>query len=68
MPRRTKEQRLFGAACLKLTLEARGGHPSEIYLRTLEDLELTEEEVDAYLVENRDVVQAALEAHGHPRH
>jgi hypothetical protein len=64
---RTKEQRLFGAACLKLMMEARGGGPSEIYEQTLKDLDLTEDEVDVYLSEHRDVVQAALEAHGQPR-
>lgn len=68
MPPRTKEERLFGAACLKLTLEARGGGPTEIYESTLVDLGLTDEEVEAYLAEHRDVVKAALEAHGRPRH
>jgi hypothetical protein len=58
-----KDQRLFGAACLKLTLEARGG-PSEIYEATLKDLEVTAEEVDAYLSEHRDVVKAALATRG----
>ncbi len=67
MPQKTKEQRLFGAACLKLMLESRGGGPSEIYESTLKDLELTSEEVEAYLEQHRDVVQAALEAHGQPR-
>ncbi len=67
MPKRTKEQRLFGAACLKLKLEARGGGPSEIYESTLQDLDVTDEEVDVYLAEHRDMVQAALDAHGQPR-
>jgi hypothetical protein len=63
---RTKEQRLFGAACLKVKLESRGA-ASEIYESTLKDLELTDSEVEAYLAEHRDMVEAALEAHGQPR-
>lgn len=66
MSAKSKEERLFGAACLKLKLEALGG-PSEIYESTLEDLALTEAEVGAYLAEHRDVVEAALRAHGRAR-
>ena len=64
MAPKTHEEKLFGAACLKLHLE-RSGQPAaavEIYRGTLEDLGLTEEEVDAYVVEHRDAVIAALDS------
>lgn len=66
MAPKTREERLFGAACLKLTLD-RAGNPSqaagsEIYRDTLNDLGLSEEDVEAYLAENRSLVQAALDA------
>jgi hypothetical protein len=66
LPEKTKEQRLFGAACLKLTLLARGG-ASEIYEGALQDLQLTDAEVETYLSEHRDMVEAALDAHGRSR-
>jgi len=62
---KTKDQRLFGAACLKLKLAGRGAN--EIYESTLADLDLTDAEVEAYLAEHRDMVEAALEAHGRPK-
>jgi hypothetical protein len=61
---KTKEQRLFGAAYLKLKLAGRG---REIYESTLSDLDLMDDEVEAYLAEHRDMVEAALEAHGRPK-
>jgi hypothetical protein len=60
------DEALFGAACLKVALDRRGG-PSEIYEETLQDLGLDPSEVEAYLAEHRDVVEAALEAHGRTR-
>jgi hypothetical protein len=63
--KKTREERLFGAACLRLTLERGSGHGaagSEIYRETLMDLELTDADVDAYLESHRDAVVAALAA------
>jgi hypothetical protein len=63
MQRRTKEQRLFGAACLHVMLErtrSGGAGRSEIYRATLQDLELTEAEVEVYLATERSAVEAAL--------
>lgn len=64
MPRRTKRERLFGAACLKLTLETGGVQVSgnEIYEGALRDLGLTDAEVDEYLRDNRREVREALKA------
>jgi hypothetical protein len=70
MKPRSREERLFGVACLRLTLERTPGHQaagSEIYQETLRDLELTEADVDAYLLEHRQVVEAALAARGAAR-
>lgn len=58
---RTREERLFGAACLKLSLEGRS-EASEIYRGALRDLELTDAEVDAYLADHRREVEARLAA------
>lgn len=56
---------MFGAACLKVTLEASGQAAGqlEIYQGALSDLGLTEAEVEAYLSEHRTEVGAALERH-----
>jgi hypothetical protein len=67
LPEKSKEQRLFGAACLKVKLQGRGGGTNEIYESALKDLGLTDDEVEAYLSQHRDMVEAALEAHGRPR-
>jgi|GEM_PF-3123139 len=61
MPPRTREQRLFGAACLKVQLERTGFSRSEIYDGTLCDLELTDEEVVDFLSRERGRVEAALD-------
>ena len=62
MPPRTKAEKLFGAACLKVGLE-RGGSSdaaaTEIFLGALEDLGLRESEVDAFLSEHRKDVELA---------
>lgn len=58
------QQRLFGAACLKVTLEkSRGVGTAELdlYRGALKDLELSDEEVEAFLKNNRSAVVAALE-------
>ncbi len=63
MAPKTKEQRLFGAACVKLKLESLGQtdpQQSQLYRDTLHDLALTEAEVEKYLLTNRAQVEAAL--------
>ena len=62
MPRKTRAERLFGAACLQLTLERSGSRAraSELYLSTLSDLDVSEAEVDAYVEAHRDEVLEAL--------
>ena len=61
MPPRTREQRLFGAACLKVQLERAGISNSEIYEGALSDLELTDAEVIDYLTRERNRVETALD-------
>ncbi len=63
MPPRTKQERLFGAACLKLQLEKAGtfgSGASSIYDGALEDLVLTDDEVLRFLGSNREQVEQAL--------
>ncbi len=66
MPPKSRAERLFGAACLKLALDRTSG-PTEIYRETLVDLGLTEEDVEAYLTEHREAVQVALDSRGQPK-
>lgn len=64
MVSRTREERLFGAACLRAMLDRTGqgkGPGGEIYQGALEDLGVTEAEVLAYLDAHRAEVEAALE-------
>ncbi len=68
MPARSKEEKLFGAACLKLTLDKTNpklSSRSPIYLGALEDLGLSEKEVELFLQEKRSEVESALKAQ-HP--
>src|SRR5437868_2078931 len=62
---KTRDERLFGAACLKVMLERtlrdRAG-ASEIYRATLSDLDILDEDVDGYLAEHREMIQTALDA------
>lgn len=69
MAPKPKDQRLFGAACVRVTLERTGRDPSalEIYRETLEDLEVTDEEVSEYLRDHRVSVERSLDAHGGDR-
>ena len=63
MPKKTRDERLFGASCLKVTLEKSGGREAgaaDIYRATLRDLEVTEEEVDEYLSAHREEIETAL--------
>ncbi len=62
MAPRTREERLFGAACLRVKLEKGASPPAanEIYRATIQDLGLTETEVEAYLANHRGAVESAL--------
>jgi len=61
MAPKTREERLFGAACLRVTLEQNGGSAmNQIYNATLDDLGLAAEDVDTYLETERARVEAAL--------
>ncbi len=64
MAQRSKQERLFGAACLRLTLERAGTRVSgnEIYEGTLRDLGLTDDDVEVYVRDHRDEVQTALKS------
>jgi hypothetical protein len=68
---KSRQERLFGAACLKQQLERSPGvnaSASEIYRGTLRDLDLEESEVEAYLREHQAEVEAALDARGGLKH
>ncbi len=60
---RTLEERLFGAAVLKLSFTLRGAVDSAafrgIYPGVLRDLQLTEAEVDAFIEAHREEVTRA---------
>ena len=61
MAPKTREEKLFGAACLKVTLEQNGGSAiNEIYQATLTDLGLESGEVEIYLEQERSRVESAL--------
>ncbi len=66
MGAKTKEERLFGAACLRIKLQSHFSDilKNELYTSTLEDLRLTNEEVEAYLQVHEEMVREALERHG----
>ncbi|MEM1023916.1 MAG: hypothetical protein AAGD10_00340 [Myxococcota bacterium] len=66
MPPKSREERLFGAACLWVTLEKQGSPmASDIMQGTLEDLKLDASEVEAYLLGHREAVVAALKRGRH---
>ena len=60
MARKTRQERLFGAAVLKLSFQLKGQAESEgfqaIYRGVLTDLDLDDQDVDAYLNANRPQV------------
>jgi len=62
MSKRRKDP-LFGAAVLKVSFGMRGDENAQgfrfVYEGVLRDLGVTDEEVDAYLEENRERVEAA---------
>lgn len=63
MPPKSESERLFGAACLRVTLERSGLDPShhEIYQGALSDLSLDDPRVMAFLAEHRASVETALD-------
>lgn len=65
MAPKTEQERLFGAACVRVTLERTGRDPTSVslYVETLDDLDLSDEAVRRYLSEHRADVEAKLEAH-----
>lgn len=66
MAPRSREERLFGAACLWLTLEATiSPLDSDIMVGTLGDLNLDATEVEAYLAKHRSRVAEALKRGRH---
>lgn len=58
-----KRDKRFGAAVLKVSFRMRGDDASDAFRRVYEgvlrDLGITDEEVDAYLQEHREEVEAA---------
>jgi len=66
MPPKSRQERLFGAACVYVTLERAGYDPDSqvLYQDTLRDLELAQEDVRAYLADERPAVEAALDTKG----
>ncbi len=62
MVKKTLEDRLFGAACVYVMLENSGHSPekNQLYLGTLEDLELEPSQVEEYLSSNRGAVERSL--------
>ena len=65
---KTLQERLFGAAVLRASFRLRGEEQAApfraIFLGVLRDLELTEAQVERYLEENREAVEAAARGKG----
>jgi hypothetical protein len=65
---KTRDERLFSAAVLRRSFELQdrdyAGGFRFVYEGVLRDLELEEHEVDAYLAEHRDEVEAAIGRRG----
>jgi hypothetical protein len=61
---KTKQEKLFSAAVLRLSFELQDGQYKEgfrfVYAGVLRDLALEERDVDAYLAEHRPDVEAAI--------
>lgn len=61
---KSKEERLFSAAVLRRSFELRGDEHREefafVYRGVLRDLALVEAEVEAFLAEHRDEIEAAI--------
>lgn len=60
---KTLKDKLFGAAVLKVSFRLRGAEDSPAFLGifpgVLRDLGVTQEQVDQFIVENRDAVEKA---------
>ena len=62
---KAKKNPLLGAAVVKQVLRRQGdGASSALYEGLLRDLGLTDEQVEEYLREHADAVEAALQTHG----
>jgi hypothetical protein len=65
---KTREQKLFGAAVLKMSFALRGALDSPafhgIFPGVLRDLGVSEAEVDAFIADNRDAVEKAARGSG----
>jgi len=59
---------LFGAAVLRLSFELRGGTDDPgfrfVYMKTLGDLGITDEEVRAYIAAHREAIERHIRAGG----
>jgi hypothetical protein len=64
------KDKLWGAAVLKMSFRLRGDEDSPafraIYPGVLRDLQVTDDEVEKYIGENRDAVERAARGHNPP--
>jgi len=62
---KTQPERVFGAACVRLTLERAGYEPTRVtlYMETLADLGVDDRLVLAYLASHRPEVESRLDEH-----
>lgn len=64
------KDKLWGAAVLKMSFRLRGDEASPafkaIYPGVLRDLDVTDEAVEAYIVQNREAVEKAARGHNPP--
>lgn len=64
------KDKLFGAAVLKMSFRLRGDEQSPafkfVYPGVLRDLELSDEQVEAYIAQNKDAVERAARGHAPP--
>ncbi len=65
---KTREEKLFSAAVVRRSFELQDEQYRDgfrfVYQGVLRDLELTDAEVEAYLAEHRDAVEAAIGRRG----
>lgn len=59
---KTRSERLFAAACVRVKTASAGGQAGQLYRDILADLRLRPEEVESFLSEHRAEVEAALAA------
>lgn len=64
------KDKLWGAAVLKMSFRLRGDEESPafkaIYPGVLRDLQVTDDEVEQYIAQNRDAVEKAARGHNPP--